>query len=111
MYVLIVPELRGHPDIFPIQPRLLQPFCNTFPNFFLVSVRRGAVNLPVPSLKCKSDCSRRVISRFFQVPGTETNKWLRDAVVDVDWLLLVATLNDANNGKKQERCFHNFTSL
>jgi hypothetical protein len=66
--------------------------------------------MPVARLKRKSNCTGRVISRIVQIPGTEADEFLCDTVINFDWLLFVATLDDASNGEEEKRCFHDDAS-
>ncbi len=50
--VLVVPQLRRNPKVFPLQTRLQQTICDALAYFFFVAVCGGAIDVAVAGLDC-----------------------------------------------------------
>ena len=50
--VLVVPQLRRNPQVFPLQTRLQQAVCDALAYFLFIAVCGGAIDVAVAALDC-----------------------------------------------------------
>lgn len=70
--MVVIPQLRRHPDIIPLKPQLGQSIRNALANLFLITINSGAIKVAVTSQQGRRNRRRHV--GLIQVPRSEAEK-------------------------------------